>query len=340
VRPKASWTARSLWIAGALIGLAVVVWLVRSVGLADIAAAARHLGIGGFLLVCLASIGLFLALGAAWQAGSGEPARRIPLFAFARLVREAAADFLPLAQIGGLAAGARIVRMGGVSSPRIYASMIVDQVTEMASQIVFSLAGVAAATAFLAAEPAQAPLRRSIIGGSIGLALMLLAFLFGQRRFLRLASGLAHRILPGVSALLIDTEAELVRLYARRSHVAISFAWNLVAWLAMAAVGWLILALIGHPLGLGRLVAIEAAIAAVRSAAFLIPGALGLQEAAYVAIGPLFGLPVEAAITLSLVKRARDGALALTGLLAWQGFETWGAAKGWRSRSGQRQAGP
>ena len=88
-----------------MLGLALFVWLIRSAGLGNILAASQRLGVGGFALVCFASMGLFLSLGAAWQTAAGEPAARIPLFTFARLVREAAADFLPLSQLGGLAAG-------------------------------------------------------------------------------------------------------------------------------------------------------------------------------------------------------------------------------------------
>jgi len=302
------------------------VWLIRSAGLGNILAASQRLGIGGFALVCVASMGLFTSLGAAWQTASGEPAARIPLFTFARLVREAAADFLPLSQLGGLAAGVRVVRIGGLSSPLIYASMIADLATEMASQVVFSLAGVAAATLLLSGGDQQS-LRLTIIGASIAVAVLLVAFLFGQRHFLRLASGLAHRVLPGVSALLIQTEEQLARLYAHRANIVASFVWNLIAWLAMAGVAWLILRLIGQPLSFWRVVAIESAIAAVRSVAFLVPGALGLLEAAYALIGPLFGLPMEAAITLSLVKRARDGTLALCSLLSWQAIELGRMAK-------------
>lgn len=301
-----------------LLGVGVTVWLVRSIGFDDIVASARQMGIGGFLLVCIASIGLFTLLGAAWQAAAGEPARRIPLFSLARLVREAAADFLPFSQIGGMAAGARVVRSGGIPTPRIYASMMADQATEMASQILFSLAGVAAATAFLAHDPAHAELRRSIIGGVVALGALLMALLFGQGRFLTFVSKLAARVLPGLSSIVSETSAELTRIYRAPHRIALSFLWNLLAWLAMAAVAWLILQLIGHPLAFWRMVAIESAIAVVRSAAFLVPGGLGLQEAAYAVVGPLFGLPPGPAIALSLVKRARDGALALVSFISWQ----------------------
>ncbi|MCY1173965.1 putative membrane protein [compost metagenome] len=43
-----------------------------------------------------------------------------------------------------------------------------------------------------------------------------------------------------------------------------------------------------------------------------------MQEAAYVLIGPLVGLPPATALALSLLKRARDVVIAVPALLVWQ----------------------
>lgn len=318
---RRGWLSRAVWLLALGLGVALTIWVVRAAGIGAILEAATRLGWTGFAVVCVASLCLFSLLGAALMTAAGEPVRRFPRFTFSRLAREAASDFLPLSQLGGLAVGARILRLGGVSVPRVYASMIVDQTTEIASQILFSLAGVAAAVAFLADEPSQAGLRRSIFWGTPLLGVLLILFLFGQRHFLRLASGLAHRLLPGLGATLADIDAELRRLYKQRGGIAASFVLNLLAWGATVGVSALILQFIGRPLGFGRLLAIEAAIATVRSVAFLMPAAIGLQEAAYTLVGPVFGLPADAAIALSLIKRARDGAMALVALFTWQLIE-------------------
>jgi uncharacterized membrane protein YbhN (UPF0104 family) len=68
-------------------------------------------------------------------------------------------------------------------------------------------------------------------------------------------------------------------------------------------------------------VAIESLLFAIRNAAFVMPGGLGVQEGAYVLIGPLFGLPAEAALALSLLKRARDIVIAVPALIIWQLME-------------------
>jgi len=313
-RPSAA--SRLALIAATLLGIGLAVWLVRSIGWASVAEAARQMGLGGFLILCLYSLGLFALLGAAWGVASGEPVERVPLFTAARIAREAASDFLPVSQLGGLAVGAHVAIAGGVARARVYASMIVDQATEMASQLVFTLAGIALAGPLLLGGGGAA--LHGAIAGSAAVALaMLLAILFGQRRFLRLATALAARMLPAASAALAEIEVELARLYASRGRVALSFLFNLAAWLATAGASWLILRLIGHPLAFWRMVSIESVIAIMRSAAFLVPGAIGLQEAAYVVVGPVLGLAAGPALAVSLARRARDGVLALVGLAGW-----------------------
>jgi uncharacterized membrane protein YbhN (UPF0104 family) len=67
--------------------------------------------------------------------------------------------------------------------------------------------------------------------------------------------------------------------------------------------------------------AIESLLFAIRNAAFMVPSGLGVQEGAYALLGPLFGLPPEAALALSLLKRARDVAIGVPVLLSWQILE-------------------
>ncbi|MGL4313445.1 MAG: HpnL family protein, partial [Sphingomonas sp.] len=63
---------------------------------------------------------------------------------------------------------------------------------------------------------------------------------------------------------------------------------------------------------------IEALIFTLRTVAFAIPGGVGVQEAAYALLGPLFGLSPAAGLALSLVKRARDIAVGVPVVVAWQ----------------------
>lgn len=292
-------------------------------GARDILASVARMGAGGFALLCALSAAIFVPLGAAWLAAlPGGTIRQLGLFSWARMVREAAADILPFSQLGGIVVGTRIVGSRGVPLPRLYASLVVDMTTEMAAQLIFSLFGLWIMAALLMDRGAAVALRPAILGGTAVMIAVMLVFFGMQKPALRLASRMAERMLAGAAASIGEIEATLAAVYARRWRVFASFAFNLVAWTGTAAVGWLALRLMGHPISFLDAVALESLIFTLRSVAFFVPGALGIQEAAYVLAGPLFGLPPDVALALSLAKRARDLALGVPALLAWQATET------------------
>jgi glycosyltransferase 2 family protein len=52
-------------------------------------------------------------------------------------------------------------------------------------------------------------------------------------------------------------------------------------------------------------------VSAAKSAAAIVPNALGVQEATYAALAPLFGVGAPFGLAVSLIKRARDLALGV-----------------------------
>jgi putative membrane protein len=56
----------------------------------------------------------------------------------------------------------------------------------------------------------------------------------------------------------------------------------------------------------------------IRSAAFAVPGGLGVQEGGYLIVGNLLGIPGESAFALSLIARVRELGLGIPGLIVWQ----------------------
>lgn len=288
-------------------------------GFADVLAVSRRLGVGGFLIFCLWSMGQFLLLGAAWLAAAvGEPVRRVGLFAWARMVREAMADLLPFSHIGGIVGAARTLIVAGIPQARVHGSFVVDMTTEMAAQLVYTLFGLALMASLLIGDGAAVALRPMILGGTSVMVGIILAFFMAQRSALDLTARIAGHFLPGSVAAIADIRAELVRIYACRGRVALAFAFNLAGWIASGVGAWIVLRLMDVPISLWGMLSLESLIFTLRSIAFVIPGALGVQEAAYVLAGPLFGLPPESALALSLAKRARDIALGLPTLLLWQ----------------------
>jgi uncharacterized membrane protein YbhN (UPF0104 family) len=79
--------------------------------------------------------------------------------------------------------------------------------------------------------------------------------------------------------------------------------------------------LIGGHLSFLSAIAIEALLAGLRSATVFIPSAIGVQEAGYAALMPLFGLGPEIGLAVSLLRRARDVVIGVPVLLAWQAME-------------------
>jgi glycosyltransferase 2 family protein len=63
-------------------------------------------------------------------------------------------------------------------------------------------------------------------------------------------------------------------------------------------------------------------IQAVSSAAFIVPGALGVQEAAFILIGSALGIDATIALALATARRLRDAIIYFPGLIAWQRTES------------------
>ena len=303
-----------------LAGLAAAVWVVRSIGVAPVFAAVQRVGWPGYALYCLYTLAVLGLLGGAWRAVApgGGP---VIAYAWARTVREGATDVLPFAQIGGLVVGGRVLAGRGVASDLVYASMIADLTTEMASQAMFTLFGVAALVLALGGAFDGGGVLRLVLGGTAVTVAVLVAFIVGQRPLLRLMARLGGRIVPAAVASVDAVTLRLTAIYRRPGALALSFGLNLAAWIASGLGAWLALRLIGVVAAPWPVLAIEALVFAVRSIAFVIPGALGVQEGAYLLLAPLFGIDPAVAVALSLLKRARDVTIGLPALLLWQAGE-------------------
>ena len=302
-----------------IIGLAVAAGAIGTVGLRDVLMAMGSIGVIGMATFVIWSAGVLVLLGMAWLAvAPGQAADRLPLFVWARTTREAATDILPFSQLGGLVVGARTLAAGGVPQSTVYASMIADMTTEMAAQLVFTLCGVGALLLVLTHAPMQHGLVPLALGGVAAMLALMVLFVVGQKPMLTLAGKLGARMLPGSVAAMTAVRAELDAIYRAPRRVIAAFVCNLAAWLASAAGAWLALWFMGSSVPLWAVLMVEALIFTLRSVAFAIPGAIGVQEAAYVLIGPLVGLPPATALALSLLKRARDVIIAVPALLAWQ----------------------
>lgn len=315
-----------VWMLAAMAaGVAMACWVIGRDGLDAVIHAAAGIGIPGFVGFCLYSAATALFLGGAWVlcVPGLSPWRHLLLFTGARLVREGAADLLPFSQLGGLVVGARVLIARGHRAAQVNAAMAVDITTEMAAQVVFTLFGIAGLAAL--GHGGSAGIGKGLLGplllGAGAMVALSMVFLVAQRWILMFAARMVESHLPAVGARLGDVAEGISQVYRQRKRVLGSFLCNLGGWLTSAAGAWLALELMGIHLALGRVLVLESLIFTVRSVGFLIPGALGVQEAAYAMLAPLVGLSSPAALGLSLVKRARDLVQGGAALLGWQWSE-------------------
>jgi uncharacterized membrane protein YbhN (UPF0104 family) len=107
-------------------------------------------------------------------------------------------------------------------------------------------------------------------------------------------------------------------LYRRPGAVAISTILRVAKRAVMAGEVWLVAWLLGHPIGWEEAIMLNSLALALRSAAFAVPGGLGVQEGGYILLGALIGLPPDVMLTLSLATRLGELIEGLPGLVAWQ----------------------
>ncbi|SMG51804.1 lysylphosphatidylglycerol synthase domain-containing protein [Paraburkholderia susongensis] len=239
---------------------------------------------------------------------------------FARWIGESVNSLLPAGQIGGPVVMVRQLSQRGMLLRDAAAAITVSTTWQALAQIIFALGGLALFGAY-AAHGALHDLRIATLIATAVLGAMIASFYYAQRR------GLFGRLLGVVSKVFgkrdwssLMTRAEAVdaavqSLYRERGRVVASFALSLVGWVVGTVEVWLALRFLGHPVGWIDALLLESIGQAIRGAAFMIPGSLGVQEGGYLLLAPLVGLPPDAALALSLAKRAREILLGLPGLL-------------------------
>jgi putative membrane protein len=243
---------------------------------------------------------------------------------FARWSGESVNSLLPAGQIGGPVAMVRQLAQRGMTMRDAAAAITVSTTLQAVAQIVFAVFGIALFSIYAANSGASAAPRDLGVAALIATAVLaglIALFYVAQRRGLfgramRLASKVfGKRDWSSLATRADAVDAAVRSLYDERGRVAASFALSFVGWLVGTAEVWLALRFLGHPVGWIDALLLESIGQAIRGAAFAIPGSLGVQEGGYLLLAPLVGLPPEAALALSLAKRAREILLGLPGLL-------------------------
>jgi putative membrane protein len=306
-------------VLAAAVGLAVMAALVGYFGAAAVMRALLAIGWRGFAAICLIHLAVIAVEGVAWRVlVSGA---RSWVFVWGRLIRDGGSEVLPISQIGGCLLGARAAVLAGVPAAIAAASTMVDLTLEFVAKLAYMALGLI----LLAVLRPDTPVGLPVVAGLVATSLFAVAFVMLQRRgvglfdrFARLSGrGWAERMAAGAAGV----HAALAAIYRRKRGLWAGFLLHLVCWISSAVEVWIALRLGGAPLGFLIVLVIESLLYAIRTVAFAIPNAVGVQEGAYVVIGAAFGLTPEMALAISLLKRARDLVIGLPALAVWQGAE-------------------
>jgi putative membrane protein len=208
-----------------------------------------------------------------------------------------------------------------VPQPVAIGSIVTDVTTEMLAQIAFTTAGVAILTTSTPHDSLTFSIAGAAAFGVVTIVLGCAAFCAFQRYGGTLTTKLISRLFPNAVPITESVANCIAEIYRRPADVGLSVLFHCGGWLASALSTWIALLLMGLDAHVRPVVAIESLVCAVRSMAFLVPNGLGVQEAAYAAIAPLFGIGAEIGLAISVLKRARDIAVGLPILLLWQWSE-------------------
>jgi putative membrane protein len=243
---------------------------------------------------------------------------------FLHWLGESINNLLPTGRVGGDIVVARVAAMWGMPLRIATAAMIVDITIGIITKVIF----IVISSILLIAATGRIDLTRPALVAVLTGLLAAAGFYAVQRMgIFRWSATLASRLAksPGWDSLVQGGEAldQTIRLlYTRRRGVTgCALFWTL-SWIIASVEVWIALWALGLPTNFTTAVILESATLAIRGAAFLVPGAVGVQEGGYILLGNLLGIPSEMALALSLIRRVRELALGIPGLITWHLIET------------------
>ncbi|WJF91073.1 flippase-like domain-containing protein [Paraburkholderia bonniea] len=310
---------RAAWVllsAGAALFVALLAWQ----GLGSVTATLLAAGWGLLLVAAFHLVPLVLdAISISVLFGRGS-AVKLRDALYARWAGESVNSLLPAGQIGGPVMMVRQLAQRGMRMRDAAAAITVSTTLQALAQIVFALLGLALFGIY-ATQSSSHDLRFAAGVATTVLGALIVLFFVAQRRglfgwALRLVSKMPiQRDWSALATRADAVDAAVQGLYRQRRAVLASFVLSLAGWIVGTVEVWLALYFLGHPVSWIDALLLESIGQAIRGAAFAIPGSLGVQEGGYLLLAPLVGLPPDAALALSLAKRAREVLLGVPGLL-------------------------
>jgi len=303
-----------------LAGFSFLAWLLVNEGIGGIFTVLSLVGLNIFWIIAFRIVPLSLnAFG--WRQLCAENKRaRFADLVKARWLAESVNTLFPVGQVGGHILRARIIGKKIKDGNEAGATVMADFTIGLLTQIIFTILGVAL---LLQQAEKYAPSSSGLfIGTAVALA-VLICFFFSQKA--GLFGFVAHKIglllRKEKSAVLVgnarNLDQKIGEIYGRKNKLAACFFWRLTGWLAASGENWLFFSFAGVPITLQEAIILESISTAFRSAAFFIPGALGVQDGSLLFIGSLLGLGADNVMALALTKRLRELGVGIPGLFWW-----------------------
>jgi putative membrane protein len=322
----------TVWFLG-LAGAALFTILLLHQGLPQVGAAFAAAGwaIAGVVAYHFA-VSVFLDAVAWWVLFPKSD--RLPLrkLLWMRWIGESVSTLVPSAAVGGDVVRARLAAINGAPVPVAAASVLVDLTLGVFTQAGFTVLGLALLVDVTGQKNFVRPTLIGTLIGVVGIAGFYFVQRLGMFRFLaNIIARLANS--PEWQSLVQGGETldQTIRvLYARRRAVVMCCVWTIISLVAGSGEIWIALHALDLRATFINALILQSMVLTIRSAAFAVPGGLGVQEGGYLVVGNLLGIPGDAAFALSLIARVRELALGIPGLISWQIIE---ARRLWRARS-------
>lgn len=303
----------------AFLGLAVATGIIAYSGAEQVLTALSVAG-WGIVWTSLFHIIPMMACVWGWQALMPGRTKAGKFFFFYMLwIRVSINNLLPVAKIGGEVVSVRLMMKNNIRKSPAIAATVVETTLSVLAQFAFVLLGVA----LFVFRVSDQDVTMQLLWGVVITMPLIGGLLFVQRvGFFGLFDKLFTLMFRDKWKKFAGSAARLdhaVRvMYRRRGKAFFCFVMQFLSWALCSFEIWLALDFLGHPLSLVECLMIEALIQAAGSAAFVVPGALGVQEAGFLLFGGMLGLSPEVAAALAMIRRCRDLLLYVPGLVVWQ----------------------
>jgi putative membrane protein len=252
-------------------------------------------------------------------------AERIPLVQlfWMRWIGESVSTLVPSAAVGGDIVRARLAAFKGAPVATAAATVIVDLTLGIFLTAGFTILGL---LLLVHATGKTSFVRPTMLGLVIALFAFGGFYIAQRKGMFGFVGRVIYRLAGSTEWQSLGTRGETLdetvrSLYGRRRGLVGCCVWTIISFLSAAGEIWIALYGMDLPASFANAIIFQSTAFTIRSAAFAVPGGLGVQEGGYVFVGSLLGIPGDSAFALSLIMRLRELGIGIPGLITWQFVE-------------------